>query len=412
MKKAIFALSLLLIVGALLAGQSGVTLKALFYSPELTDQYNDMAKAYKAATGNTLDITVLQDDYKTVLSARLNSGDIPDIFMSSAYADNAAYKDYDYDLTGQDFIKQLQPTALTGVTVDGRVTGYPFLVQSHSFIYNKKLFADAGIKTLPRTIGEYEAACEKLQAKGIQPFATGFKEWWVFPQTAWQVLASIKDSYGGDYAKFVAQLDSGALKFKDIKQMSDVFDMLDLIKKYGGPKPLESDFNDQCASFAAGKVAMIHQGNWAEDSIKKSNPNIDIGYLLGPTGGSAAKAGIMFDSNQTIRIAKDGPNRAAAVAWLKWLTTSDYGKSWIPEKINQLSPIIGAKASSATLAKETVSLLAKGTPSYPWFYQRFPAGAEQGLGTILQGYSAGQTDRKQTLDQLDALYTKLASAAQ
>ena len=192
--------------------------------------------------------------------------------MSSAYADNATYKDYSYDLTGQDFIKQIEPSALTGVTVDGKVTGYPFLVQSHSFIYNKKVFADAGITTLPRTIKEYAAACEKLQAKGIQPFATGFKEWWVFPQTAWQVLASIKDSYGGDYAKFVAALDSGALKFKGIKQMSDVFDMLDLIKKYGGPKPLESDFNDQCASFAAGKVAMIHQGNWAEDSIKKIEP--------------------------------------------------------------------------------------------------------------------------------------------
>ena len=182
MKKAIIALSFLLVVGALLAGQSGVTLKVLFYSPELTDQYNDMAKAYQAETGTALDITVLQDDYKTVLSARLNSGDIPDVFMSSAYADNATYKDYDYDLTGQDFIKQIQPTALTGVTVDGKVTGYPFLVQSHSFIYNKKIFADAGITQLPRTIGEYEAVCKKLQAKGIQPFATGFKEWWYSPR--------------------------------------------------------------------------------------------------------------------------------------------------------------------------------------------------------------------------------------
>ena len=83
--------------------------------------------------------------------------------------------------------------------MDGRVTGYPFLVQSFSFIYNKKVFADAGIKTLPRTMKEYEAACQKLVANGIQPFATGFKEWWVFPQTAWQVLAPIKESYGGDF---------------------------------------------------------------------------------------------------------------------------------------------------------------------------------------------------------------------
>lgn len=389
-----------------------VTLKLFFYSPELTEQYNDMKTQYNKETGNTLDITVLQNDYQTVLSAKLNSGDIPDVFMSSAYADNITYKDYSYDLTNEDFMKQLEPTALTGVTLDGKITGYPFLVQSHSYIYNKKLFADAGITTLPRTIKEYEEVCKTLQAKGIQPFATGFKEWWVLPQTAWQVLAPIKDSYGGDYAKFVDQLNSGALKFKDIKEMNNVFDMLDLIKKYGGSKPMESDFNDQCASLAAGKVAMIHQGNWAEDTIKKANPSIEIGYLLGPTGDNGDKAGIMYDSNQTLRIAKDSKNLKGAVEWLKWLTTSDYGKKWIPEKVKQMSPIKGAPAASAQLAAETVKLMGEGKPAYPWFDRRYPTGAEQGLGTILQGYCAGSKTRQQTLDELDALYQKLVKSAQ
>ncbi len=300
MKKVFVLLSGLLLAASALVAQ-GTTLKLFFYSPELSDQYNDMAREYKAETGNTLDITVLQADYVTVLRARLNSGDIPDVFMSSAYADNQTYKDYILDLTGQDFIKQIEPTALMGVTVKGRVTGYPFLVQSHSFIYNKKIFADAGIKVLPRTIKEYEAVCEKLQAKGIQPFATGFKEWWVLPQTAWQVLAPIKDKFGGDYATFVDKLNDGSLTFKDTKEMKNVFDVLDMIKKFGGPKPMESDFNDQCSMLATGQVAMIHQGNWAEDTIRKINPTIDIGYLLGPVDDSPAKAGIMFDSNQTKR---------------------------------------------------------------------------------------------------------------
>lgn len=394
------------------AGQAGtqsepVTLKLLFYSPELTEQYNDMKTAYNAETGNTLDITVLQNDYTTILSAKLNSGEIPDVFMSSAYADNVTYKDYSYDLTNEDFVSLLEPTALTGVTLDGKITGYPFLVQSHSFIYNKKLFADAGITALPKTIKEYEAVCEQLKAKGIQAFATGFKEWWVLPQTAWQALAPIKDSYEGDYAKFVNAIDTGSLKFADIKEMSNVFDLLDLIKKYGGNKPMESDFNDQTGAFAAGKVAIIHQGNWAEDTIKKTNPDIDIGYLVGPVGEDGSKAGIMYDSNQTLRIAKDGQNIQAAVAWLNWLTTSDYGKKWIPEKIKQMSPIKGAQSPDSQLAEETSALLSAGTPSYPWFYQRFPNGAEQGLGTILQEYCAGSKTREQTLTSLDEYYQKL-----
>jgi raffinose/stachyose/melibiose transport system substrate-binding protein len=410
MKKSVLAAALIVLCAALVTGQ-GKTLKLFFYSPELTDQYNDMARQYLADTGVTLDITVNQADYVTLLRAKLNSGDIPDVFMSSAYADNMTYKDYIYDLTTVDFMKKLEPTALTGVTVSGKITGYPFLVQSHSFIYNKKVFAAAGITTLPRTVKEYTAAAEKLQGQGIQPFATGFKEWWVLPQTAWQVLAPIKDSFGGDYASFVDKLNSGALKFKDVKEMSTVFDVLDMIKKYGGPKPMESDFNDQCSLLATGKAAIAHQGNWAEDTILKTAPDASIGFLLGPVGDSAAKAGIMFDSNQTIRVAKDGPNVQMALDWLRWLTTSAYGKNWIPDKIKQLSPIVGAKASNAQLAKATVGLLSAKTPSYSWYYQRFPTGLEQGLGIILQGYCAGQTNRAQTLDALDAEYLKIVNAS-
>ena len=410
MKRSLLALAIFAIALGGAAAQ-GKTVTVLFYSPELTQQYDDMAAEYQKESGNKLDLTVLQADYPTVLRARLNSGDIPDVFMSSAYADNDTYKDYVYDLSNEPFIKDMVPMALTGVTVNGRVIGYPFLVQSHSFIYNKKVFRDAGITKLPTTLKELEAVCVQLQSKGIQPFATGFKEWWVLPQTAWQALAPLPASYKGDYSTFVADLNSGKLKFKNIKEMGQVFDLLDLIKKYGGNKPMESDFNDQCASLATGKVAMIHQGNWAEDTIMKTNPNAEIGYLVGPVGNEAAKSGIMFDSNQTIRVAKDGKNRQAALDWLNWLTTSAYGKAWIPTMIKQMSPIKGAVAPAAQLAKETSAMIAKGVPSYSWYYQRFPSGLEQGLGIVLQGYCAGQTDRARTLDALDQTYAKIAKAA-
>ena len=394
------------------AGEGDVTLNLLFYSPELQAQYNDMVDAYKAATGVNLEITVLQADYRSVLTSKINSGDIPDIFMSSAYADNSTYKDYFYDLTDEPFMQNIEPAALQGVTVDGRIIGYPFLVQSHSFIYNKAVFREAGIRNLPQTISELETTAKTLKNAGIQPFATGFKEFWVLPQTAWQVLApAIPENYGG-YEKFVDDLNKGRLMFSDIPEMEQVFDVLDLIGEYGGPKPNESDFNNQTSSLAVGKVAIIHQGNWAEDTIRKTNPDVELGYLVGPWGGTADKAGIMFDSNQTIRVSKDSPRLEAALDWLEWLTTSEYGKDWIPSMIKQMSPIKGAPAPEAQIAEATVSLLGEGVPGYPWFYQMFPTGTEQQLGTILQGYCAGLTNRSETLEALDAAYTKIAKALQ
>lgn len=208
------------------SGTSGpATLDLLVYGAATADAFTALANDYKSETGDTLNITLLTNDQQTVLRARLNSGNVPDIFMTSAYADNAAYKDYTYNLTNEPFIKRIQPSTLSGVTLNGEITGFPFIVQSYSFIYNKKLFADAGITTLPKTIDDYAAVAQKLQAKGIQPFATGFRDWWVLPQTSWGVIApTIETKYGG-YAKFVSDLNSGALSFKKIPEMSAVFDL-------------------------------------------------------------------------------------------------------------------------------------------------------------------------------------------
>ena len=61
----------------------------------------------------------------------------------------------------------------------------PFLLQSHGFIYNKALFEQAGITELPTTLDELRTVCEKLTDAGIQPFSSGFGEWWILPQTVY-----------------------------------------------------------------------------------------------------------------------------------------------------------------------------------------------------------------------------------
>ena len=328
--------------------------------------------------------------------------------MSSAYADNSTYKDYVYDLTDEAFIQKLEPAVLTGVTVNGRVLGYPFLVQSHSFIYDKALFSKLGL-TAPETIRELDEVARKIEAAGIQPFATGFKEFWVLPQTAWQILAPyIPANYGG-FEKFVTNLNENTLNFADVPEMEYVFDVLDIIRKYGGPKPNESDFTDQTSTIAIGKSAIIHQGNWAEGSVMGVNPDAKLDFFVGPTAGDVP-GGIMFDSNQTIRVAKDSAHLQESLAWLDWLTNSEYGRNWIPGMIKQTSPIKGASAPDSQIAKATSAMISSGVPAYPWFYQMFPTGTEQQLGMIFQGYCAGQTDRAETIAALDAAYDKIAGA--
>ncbi|KUO77329.1 MAG: hypothetical protein APF77_19510 [Clostridia bacterium BRH_c25] len=386
------------------AADEPVTLNFMLNSPELTDQYNDMVEAYKKAKPNvTINLQILQNDYQTVLKTKLNSGDAPDLFMSSAYNDNKVFKDYAYNLDNEDFMKDIDPAMLVSTTLDGHLTGYPFLVQSHSFIYNKDLFSKAGITTLPATFDEYKQACEKLKAIGVQPFSSGFAEWWVLPQTTYPAMS---DANGGDYVGLFKSIESGSQKFGDLPQVDYALDFIDLIKENSGNKPMESTFDVQVSDLANGKAAIIHQGTWAEDSIKKINPDINIGFINTPR--SDGKSVLAVESNLTFRVYKDSKNLKDVLDWLRWITTSDYGKSWIPEKIKQISPQVGAKMPDTMLAKETGTAIANKATS-PWWIFIGPDGIEQPLGVAFQNYAAG-SGRQETKDALTKIFVDAYNA--
>ena len=192
-----------------MADDDPVELYFMFNGPEYTDAYHDLIDHYTEEHPNvSIELEVLQNDYQTVLRSRLNSGEVPDLFLSSAYSDNTLYADYIYNLDDEEFMKNFSETTLTSVTEDGHITGMPFLVQSHGFIYNKALFEQAGITELPTTLDELRTVCEKLTDAGIQPFSSGFGEWWILPQT---VYPSMSDAYDGDYDKLFEDVKKGDL---------------------------------------------------------------------------------------------------------------------------------------------------------------------------------------------------------
>jgi raffinose/stachyose/melibiose transport system substrate-binding protein len=387
-------------------GNKNVTISILQYAPEMSDALHTMTDAYTKEHPNVkFDITIHQDDYFTLLKTRINSGDVPDIFMTGAYNDISTYQDYSYDMTNEPFMKNIVDTAKTGVTLDGKILGFPLVLQAHSFIYNKDLFAQAGITELPKTLSELEAAAQKLKDKGITAFANGYKEWWVLEQTFTQTMAPV----GGDYQQLFADINDEKKKVSDIPDAMNIFDLLDITTKYGTAKPLETDFNTQVSLFAQGKAAMMHQGTWAEDAVLKLNPNMKMGFLAGPVGTDAAKAGLMVDSNITYRANKDSNNLQEVLKFFDWMTTSEAGKNFIPVGTKQISTVTGAPFPEAQLANETNEFLKNGV-TYPWVKGYWPDGYEQQAGQILQKYLAGSLDRDGAKAELDKTWNKLVDA--
>ena len=158
----------------------------------------------------------------------------------------------------------------------------------------------------------------------------------------------MSDAYDGDYDKLFEDVKNGDLKFGELPQVDFALDLLDLIKEYSGDKPT----NDlQCSDFATGKVAMIHNGSWDEASIRAIAPDIDMGYVYMPR--MDEKAVLAVESNLTFRVAKDSENLDTVLDFLNYMCTSDYGRSWVPSVIGDISPLTGADAPDTQLAAET-----------------------------------------------------------
>lgn len=152
-----------------------VTVSILQCQPEYSDAYNAYVAEYKKVAPNvTIDLQVLQADYPTVLKSKIAANTIPDIFMTAAGGELKAYAEYSADLSNEPLASAMLDGVKKDMTYDGKLLGVPLVMDTFPLIYNKKLFADAGITELPKTLTELEAVCQKLQAKGITPFANAY----------------------------------------------------------------------------------------------------------------------------------------------------------------------------------------------------------------------------------------------
>lgn len=373
-----------------------VTIKMFIFGG---DEYlSPLAKEYNEKNPNiTVDIQKVSNEYDTVLKTKLNSGEIPDVFMTQGYATNKIYKDLVLDLTNEDFMSQIEDSAKPAATLDGKLYGIPLSMEAYGFIYNKKLFADAGITELPKTYSQLEDAAKKLKAIGVDAFANQYKEWWIFKHMFSQNLSAEE----GEYPKIVEELNNGTKKFGDFKEDKKIFTLIDLTLKYSTPKPLETDYATGLALFAQGKGAMVHNGTWAETEIKKNAPSIDIGFLPQPVGEDPSKAKLMVDASALFRISKSSKNIDEIRKLWGFLITrlKETGVG------SNIATIKGAKIPDFQLAKGVIEFV-QNKQTYPWSQGLWPDGFDVQAGTLLQGYAAKAKTQEQVVDEMTTAWQK------
>ncbi len=374
--------------------------------PEYAEAMNILIDEYKKVKPNIkINYETTQNDYPTLLKAKINSGNVPDVFASTAGKEMNDYADYSLDLTNEPVGIALAKEVKGGMTANEEIQGFPLKGNMFGIVYDKEIFATAGIESFPLTYDELELACEKLEAIGVTPFTTGFAEWWVYKHIFQSfTYAAQPDNVSG----LVLDFQKGNVKISDYPELyDDFFNFIDLAIKYGDNKPLETDLSGEQAALATGKAAMmLGQGPWVELDLLKINPDLKIGFGSHPINNNPDLTVLISGADQALHIYKESSVKQETVDFVNWWYTSDYGKSWFTDVAKVIAPITDGASPDAEIVKQGNEIIDSGRSgeinviySSDSFHQAF--------GEIMQSYIAGSIDKDEACKQIETKWVEL-----
>uniref|UniRef100_UPI0035B4BF78 maltose/maltodextrin ABC transporter substrate-binding protein MalE n=1 Tax=Chitinimonas sp. TaxID=1934313 RepID=UPI0035B4BF78 len=194
----------------------------------------------------------------------------------------------------------IDPLAWKAFTIGGKVWGYPLSIEAVSLVYNKDL-----VPTPPKTMEELVALDAKLKAKNAHAIL------WDYTNTyfTWPLLAAggaypFKQKADGTYDA----ADTGVNNAGGVKGVETIKTLIDK-----GVMPKGAGYPEMEAGMAKGTVAMMINGPWSWENLKKANINFGVAPI--PTVGGKKSA--PFVGVLGCMINRASPNKDVAVEFLE-----------------------------------------------------------------------------------------------
>jgi arabinogalactan oligomer / maltooligosaccharide transport system substrate-binding protein len=308
MKKALTVLSL-----ALLGNASAATLTVWthFGDAELT-WLKAQAAAYAKTSGNT--VTVVSVPFEQMKDKFLQAapkGQGPDLLVTQPHdrlgelAAAGVIEPMDKYVTSK---TDLDRTAVSAMTYQGKLFGLPMFAEAVAVVYNKKLLPGG----VPTTWDAFIKAAQANTGNGKFGFLVDLSNAYM--------NYGIVSAYGG----YVFKNTAGTLNTKDVGLANAGADkamsmLNDLRYKYN-LIPEGVDGGVAKDAFVQGRAAMILTGPWDMGDIKKGNIDYGIANLPTPTGATSKWS--PFVGVQGVMLNAYSKNKAAAAVLAKALVSA------------------------------------------------------------------------------------------
>lgn len=316
----LMAVLMLGIGGASLAQGQEVELNVMMSFPQYMDQWQAYATQFEQKILAEKNVSVKinlempsSDQYDSVLQARLAGDDAPDLY--TIHANNLGlYSKAGHltDLSAQALAEKIYPNVRETVSLDGKVLAVPLESMAWGVLYNKDIFADAGV-TPPATLTEMKAVIETLKAKGYTPFLLAFQEQWV-PQL--MTALTLGGKVSGDLPDWVERMYKDEGSYEEVRE---IFDVIGLIMQNGTSRAMEEGSQQGAADFAAGKAAMFVQGTWAAGTIMETNPDMKLGVLALPVNDNPGSTLVNMSTSTVLGVYPGGKNLDMALAFANYV---------------------------------------------------------------------------------------------
>lgn len=350
------------------------------------------------------------DQVQTSVRTQLGAGNAPDIHV--VYPGNGSAMSMVQiskanllaDLSDQAWTQKIPDNFKPAFQNNGKTYIYAAGSSVIGAVYNKKVFAEAGVQAPPTTWPEFLALCDKLKQAGKVPIALGAQTPWVTQLITYALVPSTVYVKNPDFDKEMAD---GKASFADSGWVDALTMYLDLQKRgYFNDNPNGTTFEQQTSMVATGEAAMAIQVSAVLPDFRKAADNADDLSMFPVPGAETADqvwipAGIVVGVGVSARSKK----LTDAKKFIEFLGEQENINKWA--EAVACVPLVQDSSSRIDPVLKPFLPYMEGNKAVPFMDQAWPnAEVQPAHFAVVQELLGGKTTIPDALKKLDETYRK------
>ncbi|TFD83554.1 extracellular solute-binding protein [Cryobacterium lactosi] len=278
-----------------------------------TDYAAEFEKAYP---GTSVKFEAIAD-YESDVSTRLSSGSYGDVLLIPNTVTKAQLPQFFEPLGTIDKLGETY-RFVTEMAYEDNAYGVAVTGNAQGIVYNKNVWAAAGITELPTTPDEFLAALKLVKDKtDATPYYTNYNDGW--PLSQWEGNRAAT----GDADASITLVESDAPWAEgEYHEVADglLFDIV--ANGLSEDDPATTDWESSKAGLGSGAISSMVLGSWAltqmqDAAVTAGGSADDIGYMAFPSAvDGQTYSSIGGDYKNAISLSSK--NKATARAWIDW----------------------------------------------------------------------------------------------